>query len=190
MEPSRGTIGVGAGVLKVAVSSETKGREVVEVSVMGAYLEFLGIPFEEIPHAKVSAALEAAAVASAAPAEVLETVVVHSHGGYALVVIPASRRVDMRAVREAVGDHQARFATERELERAFFYDLGAMPPLGSLVGAKTYVDPEVFVHETVVFAAGSQTESIRCRTADLFRSEPITVTTLTGARAAEPELVG
>jgi prolyl-tRNA editing enzyme YbaK/EbsC (Cys-tRNA(Pro) deacylase) len=134
---------------------------VVEVSVMGAYLEFLGIPFEEIPHAKVFAALEAAASAGAAPAEVLKTLVVHCHGGYALVVIPASRRVDMRAVRAAVGDDHARFATEHELQRAFFYEPGAMPPLGSLVGTKTYVDPEVFLHERVVFAAGSQTESIR-----------------------------
>lgn len=54
-----------------------------------------------------------------------------------------------------------------------------MPPLGSLHGAPTYVDPEVMQHDTVVFAAGTQTESVRVRTEDLFRKEPVTTAPLT-----------
>jgi hypothetical protein len=33
-------------------------------------------------------------------------------------------------------------------------------------------------HDTIVFAAGSQTESVKVRTADLFREEPVTVAPL------------
>jgi prolyl-tRNA editing enzyme YbaK/EbsC (Cys-tRNA(Pro) deacylase) len=36
-----------------------------------------------------------------------------------------------------------------------------MPPLALLFGASLYVDPEVLHHDTVVFAAGSQTQSVR-----------------------------
>ena len=57
------------------------------------------------------------------------------------------------------------------------FELGAVPPLGSLLGVPTYVDPEVMAHETVVFA-GSQRESVKIRTAALFDDESITVVPL------------
>ncbi|MGH9004931.1 MAG: aminoacyl-tRNA deacylase, partial [Acidimicrobiia bacterium] len=82
-------------------------------------------------------------------------------------------------VRKATGDHHARLASEEELAQDFSdYELGALPPLGSLVRTPVYVDPEVMAHDTVVFAAGSQTESVKIRTEDLFRGEPVTVAPL------------
>ena len=99
--------------------------------------------------------------------------------GYALVVIPASRRLDLHLAREALGDNHARLATEDELGRDFAdYQLGALPPLGALVGSQVYVDPEVLGHDTVVFAAGSQTESVRMRTEELFGGERATTVPL------------
>ena len=50
------------------------------------------------------------------------------------------------------------------------FDLGAVPPLGSLLGIPTFVDPDVMAHEAVVFA-GSQRESVKIRTAALFDDE-------------------
>ena len=160
------------------------------MSVMTEYLKIRGVRFEEIPHRSTFVALEGAALVSARPDEVLKTLVIECHRSRAIVVIPASRRVNMHLVRGAVEDPHARLATEYELQHDFSYELGAMPPLGSLVGAKTYVDPEVFLHDTVLFSAGSQTQSVRCRTADLFRSEPISVVPLTALGMAERELVG
>src|SRR5207248_10096484 len=72
-------------------------------------------------------------------------------------------------------DRHVRLATEQELLRDFpDFELGALPPLGSLLGAPLYVDQEVLQHETVVFAAGSQTESVQIRTADLLQHEQVT----------------
>ncbi len=69
---------------------------------------------------------------------------------------------------------------EQELLRDFpDFELGALPPLGSLLGAPLYVDQEVLQHETVVFAAGSQTESVQLKTADLLRHEQVTALPLT-----------
>ena len=95
--------------------------------------------------------------------------------GYALMAVPATGRLDMHLVQAAVGDRHVRLATEQELLRDFpGVELGALPPLGSLLGAPLYVDPEVLQHETVVFAAGSQTESVQLKTADLLRHERVT----------------
>ncbi len=81
----------------------------------------------------------------------------------------------MHLVQAAVGDRHARLATEQELLRDFpGIELGALPPLGSLLGAPLYVDQEVLQHDTVVFAAGSQTESVQVRTADLLQHEQVT----------------
>ena len=46
--------------------------------------------------------------------------------------------------------------------------------MGAPLGAPLYVDQEVLQHETVVFAAGSQTESVQIRTADLLQHEQVT----------------
>jgi prolyl-tRNA editing enzyme YbaK/EbsC (Cys-tRNA(Pro) deacylase) len=95
--------------------------------------------------------------------------------GYVLMAIPATCRLDMHLVQAAVGDRHVRLATEEELLRDFpGFELGALPPLGSLLGAPLYVDQEVLQHETVVFAAGSQTESVQIRTADLLQHEQVT----------------
>lgn len=85
------------------------------------------------------------------------------------MVIPASCRLNLHLAREALGDSRARLATEEELGRDFpDYELGALPPLGALLDVRVYVDPEVLGHDTVTFAAGSQTESVKLQTQELF----------------------
>ena len=109
----------------------------------------------------------------------LKTLAVRTGPGYALMVIPASRRLDLHLVRDALADHQARLASEEKLGRDFAgYQLGALPPLGALLDSQVYVDPEVLEHDLVVFAAGTQTESVRMRTRELFGSEQITTVPL------------
>jgi prolyl-tRNA editing enzyme YbaK/EbsC (Cys-tRNA(Pro) deacylase) len=86
----------------------------------------------------------------------------------------------MATVAEAVGDLQARLATESELERQFpDYELGALPPLSMLLLAPMYVDPGVIEHEEIVFAAGRQDVSIKMATRDLFGNDPVVITPLT-----------
>jgi len=104
---------------------------------------------------------------------------VRTRSGYSLKVVPASRRLDLHLVRDAVGDNRARLASEDELGRDLAgYEFGALPPIGTLLGAAVYVDPEVLGHDTVAFAAGSQTDSVRIHTAELFGREQATTVPL------------
>ena len=139
------------------------------------YLEAHGVPFEPIAHEQAYTSIAEARALGIDASEVLKTIAVRVAGGYALMAAPATCRLDMHLVQAAVGDHQVRLATEDELGRDFpDIELGALPPLGSLLGAPLYVDQEVLQHETVVFAAGSQTESVQIRTADLLEHEQVT----------------
>ncbi|MGH2662789.1 MAG: aminoacyl-tRNA deacylase [Actinomycetota bacterium] len=152
------------------------------MATVAEHLQGRGVPFELIPHERTYTSIEEAQALGIAADEVLKTIVLDTAAGHALAVIPASQRLDIKRTREAVGDTHARFATEEEMERDFpGYELGALPPLGSLLGAPTYVDLEVLEHTTVVFAAGNQKESVKVRTEDLFRDEPHTPAPLTKA---------
>jgi prolyl-tRNA editing enzyme YbaK/EbsC (Cys-tRNA(Pro) deacylase) len=114
--------------------------------------------------------------------EVVKSILVLAATGPAVMVIPRSRRLDLWLVRGAVEDRHARLATEAELERDHpEIDLGAVPPLGSLLGARTFVDREVFGWNTVAFATGIRSGSLKVRVLDLFSAEPIEVVTLTEA---------
>ena len=136
------------------------------------HLQTRGVPFEPIAHQRAYTPIAEARALGIDAGEVLKTVAVRVAGGYALMAVPAACRLDMHLVRAAVGDRHVRLATEEELRRDFpGIELGALPPLGSLLGARLYVDQAVLQHETVVFAAGSQTESVQIRTADLLQHE-------------------
>ncbi len=139
------------------------------------HLQTRSVPFTPITHQQAYTSIDEASALGIEASEVVKTVAVRAAGGYALMAIPATGRLDMHLVQAAVGDRHARLATEAELLRDFpGFELGALPPLGSLLGAPLYVDQEVPQHETVVFAAGSQTESVQLNTADLLQHEQVT----------------
>ena len=149
------------------------------MSAVTEHLEQRGSAFELLPHQQAYTSTDEARALGIDADEVLKTLAVRTGPGYALAVIPASCRLDLHLVREALGDHQARLASEEELARDFAgYQLGALPPLGALLGSQMYVDPAVLEHEMVVFAAGTQTESVRMRARELFASEQVTTVPL------------
>src|SRR6516165_10109358 len=100
------------------------------------HLEAHGVPFEPIAHQQAYTSIDEARALGIDASEVLKTVAMRVAGGYALMAIPAARRLDMHLVQAAVGEHHVRLATEEELRRDFpGIELGALPPLGSLLGA-------------------------------------------------------
>ena len=150
------------------------------MSLVTDYLTERGVGFEVVPHRRAFTSLQEAREVGVAAEEVLKTVALWTGGKYVLAVVPAARRLDLRRVREALADPGPRLATEAELQADFSgYELGALPPLGSLLGVPLLVDPEVLDHELVVFAAGTETESVRVAAAELFRDEPLAVLPLT-----------
>jgi hypothetical protein len=60
---------------------------------------------------------------------------------------------------------------------------GSRAPARATLGSEVYVDPEAPRHETVAFAAGTQTESVRMRTEELCGGQQATTVPL--ARQAD-----
>jgi Ala-tRNA(Pro) deacylase len=149
------------------------------MSAVTEHLEQRGSAFELLSHRQAYTSTDEARALGIDAGEVLKTLAVRTGPGYVLAVIPASCRLDLHLAREALADHQARLASEEELARDFAgYQLGALPPLGALLGSQVFIDPAVLEHDRVVFAAGTQTESVRMRARELFASEQITTVPL------------
>jgi prolyl-tRNA editing enzyme YbaK/EbsC (Cys-tRNA(Pro) deacylase) len=88
--------------------------------------------------------------------------------------------LDRDLMSAAMGDPDARLATQEEIRRQFpDYDLGALPPLTMLLLAPMFVDPAVVEREDVIFSGGRKDLSIKMATRDLFGSDPVVIAPLT-----------
>ena len=139
------------------------------------HLQTHGVPFEAIAHQQAYTLIAEARALGINASECSQDGRDARRGRLRPDGGPGNLSPRLHLVQAAAGDPHVRLATEEELLRDFpGIELGALPPLSSLLGAPLYVDQEVLQHETVVFAAGSQTESVQIRTADLLQHEQVT----------------
>lgn len=126
------------------------------------------VSYEVITHQRTSTAREEAMALGVSTDEVAKTVVLVSDAGFVRAVVPASKKVDLQAVRDILHDPTVRLANEPEVTYAYpLFELGSVPPFGGPGGDRTIVDPLVLDQGSVVFEAGSQRESVRMRGVDL-----------------------
>src|SRR3989442_1236825 len=113
------------------------------------HLKSHGVPFAPIAHQQTYTSIAEARTLGVDASEVLKTVAMRVAGGYALMAVPATCRLDMHLVQAAVSDRHVRLATEQELLRDFpGIELGALPPLGAQLRAPLYVDRDELHHDT------------------------------------------
>ena len=153
------------------------------MTVVTDHLERLGVRFEVLPHQRSITALEEARCLGIGADEVLKAVVLVVETGYALAIIPASCRLDLARVRDALEDPSADLAAEAAIATAFpEFELGAIPALPSLLHVPVVIDPSVFTHRTVAFAAGVQRESVRLEPGPLRQGATVTIAPITTSR--------
>jgi Ala-tRNA(Pro) deacylase len=140
-------------------------------SKLKSFLDDNHVPYATIPHAPAFTAQEIAAKAHVTGDVLAKTVVVKADGHDLMAVLPASRRLDMDRLHDSLPENaDVRLATEDELRESFpDCELGAMPPFGNLYGMPVLCDFSVYAHNRVAFNAGTHSELIEMRVADLVR---------------------
>lgn len=130
-----------------------------------------GIEFELLPHRRTMRAAAEARALGVLPQTVAKTLVVQDGDGRCVrAVVPASRRLALERLAEAVGAGSVRLLSEGELVSVYpQFELGAVPPFGGPGGDLVVVDLELAERDHVVFEAGVHDASLRLRTADLLR---------------------
>jgi len=126
------------------------------------FLDNHGVKYVSIRHSPAFTAAEVAASAHVAGRDFAKTIVVRIDDSFALVVLPASRRLVLADLRELLQTPLVRLATEVEIRDLFpDCELGAMPPFGHLYGLPVYVAESLVNEPEIAFNAGTHTEVIK-----------------------------
>lgn len=126
---------------------------------LDAVTEFLdeqGVGYEVREHRAAYTAAEEARAAELPADDVAKTIALRDEERYRLAVIPASHRLDLAKAREALGAGKSlRLATEQEMAADFpQFEVGALPPVGPLLGATELIDRRLLEHERILCNAG------------------------------------
>lgn len=128
------------------------------------------VAHEVIRHPLAFTATGVAGAAHIPGREMAKTVVVDLDGQHVLAVVPATRTVDLEALRQATGALTVELAEEREFMADFpECEPGAMPPFGNLYGMKVFVEPHLAADRDIAFNAGTHTEIVRMAYEDFER---------------------
>jgi Ala-tRNA(Pro) deacylase len=126
------------------------------------FLEEQHVPFVTMPHPRAYTAQEIAASVHVPGQEVAKTVIVLADEKLHMAVVPATRRIELALLKNALGVKKIRLATEAEFEGVFpECEVGAMPPFGNLYRIPVIVDESLKKDREIVFNAGSHTETVK-----------------------------
>ena len=140
------------------------------VKKLKEFLDANKIKYVSIKHSPAYTAQQIAASAHVRGKDLAKTVMVKLDGKVAMVVLPASYRVDFDLLRQVSGAAKVDLATESEFKGMFpECEPGAMPPFGNLYGMDVYVGKILSEDEEIAFNAGSHTELIKLSYKDFER---------------------
>lgn len=140
------------------------------VQLLREFLDGHDVKYVVISHSPAYTAMEIAALAHVPGKELAKTVMVEIDGKIAMAVLPASQKVDLELLRDAVGATRVTLAKEDAFRNRFpDCDLGAMPPFGNLYDMDVYVADSLTEDEEIAFNAGSRTELVRLAYRDFER---------------------
>lgn len=135
------------------------------------FLDNHKVRYESIAHAPALTAREVAESSHIPGRDFAKTVIVKVDGNMAMVVVPASMRVDLEGLRAAIGASSVELASEAEFRDRFpECDLGAMPPFGNLYdGMFIFVADQLAKEDEIAFNAGSHTDVVKMKYRDFER---------------------
>ena len=134
------------------------------------FLDQQQVGYDVMQHDPAFTAQQLAARLHVPGREFVKVVVVKMDGQFALAVLPAPLRVNLKTLAEGAGAKKCQIASETEFQQLFTdCELGAMPPFGNLYNLPTYVDQELTFDENIVINAGTHAEAIRLRYSDFAR---------------------
>jgi Ala-tRNA(Pro) deacylase len=147
-----------------------------------AYLREKEVPFEVRHHPRAITAQEVAASEHVPGKMLAKTVMVLADGKMIMLALPAPYQVDVDKAGKVLGG-EVRLAHEEEFENTFpDCEVGAMPPFGNLYEVPVYVEAALAEDETIVFRAGSHTDTMGVSYADFERLVKPTIAEFAASR--------
>jgi Ala-tRNA(Pro) deacylase len=133
-------------------------------------LEQAEVPYSFQEHRTVFTAQEVAQTEHIPGHMMAKPVIVNADGNLAMLVLPATEKLDMRKASDVLHAKALRLASETEFQERFTdCELGAIPAFGNLYGVPVVVDQKLAENESIVTQAGTHSETVRVRFHDFER---------------------
>ena len=133
------------------------------------FLDQRGIAYKIYPHEKTFDAQHMAQSLHVPGRNIAKTVMARANGGakHVVLVLPATERVDLRRVSEALGGAEVHLATEPEIAGLCpGCEFGVVPIFGSQFGMQTMVDESIAKQQDIFFQGDKHDQTIRMRYED------------------------
>ncbi len=131
------------------------------------YLDREKVKYEVCRHSRAFTAQEIAARTHTKGHTFAKTIIVLLDGKPAMLVLPASKMVDLENVRLATGAKRAFLAGEHEFKELFpDCEVGAMPPFGNLYGMEVFAAIRLPKDGMISFNSGTHSEVLRMSVKD------------------------
>lgn len=132
------------------------------VKKLKEFLDSQGIEYVTINHSLAYTAQRIAAAAHISGKDLAKTVMLKADGKMMMTVLPASCKINLDLLKEAINVSKLELASEKEFKDLFpDCEVGAMPPFGNLYSMETYVAEKLIEDEEIAFNAGSHRELIK-----------------------------
>jgi len=138
------------------------------------FLKKQKIKHKILTHPPAYTAQEVAAAQHVPGKQFVKSVVIKTNSNYVLAVLPAIHLVDFPKLKKLLKTKSASLASEPEIKKiAQGFNVGALPPFGSLLGLETYMDSALNEDEEIVFNAGTHTDTAKIKMADFLKAEKV-----------------
>ncbi len=126
------------------------------------YLTGSGVWYSLTSHPTAYTAQEVAQATHLPGRCMAKNVIVTIDGELAMAVVPATREVNLKGLRDQVGAKEVRLADEACFAEAFSEcQVGSVPPFGVLFGVRIFIDISLALQEQIAFNAGTHTDVVR-----------------------------
>jgi Ala-tRNA(Pro) deacylase len=134
-------------------------------------LRAAGAAFSVLRHEPVFTSQQAADMRGTSLSSGAKALVCKLDDAFAMIVLPADRKLASKAVRQALGVKSLRFADRDEVTGLTGLAPGSIPPFGSLFDLPTWCDERLRHEPSINFNAGDHAISIGMAFADYARIE-------------------
>lgn len=128
------------------------------------YLSKFEVPHDVISHKKIFTAFDLAQTTGKKLSEIAKTVAVKADTRYALVVIPASHRVDMTKLKKTLKAKKVAMVKEVHLAKVLKVKPGSITPFATFYNIPVYIDKNLLKSRVILVSTGSFTDSLKIKT--------------------------
>ncbi|MDO8669124.1 MAG: YbaK/EbsC family protein [Candidatus Buchananbacteria bacterium] len=136
-----------------------------------SYLDKQNIDYEEIAHKTVYTAYDAAQTLKKELKEIAKNLIIKADNTYALVVVPADKKLDLNKIKKALKAKKVSIPSEKVIIKVLKIKPGAVSSFGKLHKLEMLVDKAMLGTKKAVFSTGSVTDSVFIKVKDFIQME-------------------